>query len=206
MSQNRLGPPDGLTPDQHLSKLTLSDWQYEIQRCKWLKETAEPGQWRERPAVPSYIGAPTVQLVPKGEVTLHRLEKPVLIIQLDAPDGVVLKRFKEALASARKTYPAPVKKPGRKSANAEFTTKQISTWLTYKIVRLCELDNWREELRKQKQDAPTDADLGRWLFSKYADPSKEIVTARRVLAEAIAGIPALWAQSEGGTLEYVTGN
>jgi hypothetical protein len=203
MSRNWRGAPDWFSPKRYerLSQLNLSAWQYEIERCAWLAK-AKPGQWAERPAVPSYIGTLTVQLVPKGDVTLHRLEKPALIVQLDAPDGVIIKRFKEALANARKDYPAPVRKPGRKSQNAEFTAKQIKTWLTHNIVQLSELDNWRRGL--PKRDAPTEADFGRLLFSKYADPGKQIVTARKVLAEAIACVPALWAQVEAG--EYITNN
>jgi hypothetical protein len=205
MSNNRPNAPDWFQSKsyEHLSTLSLSAWQYEIERCDWLR-TSEPGQYQERPEVPGYIGTVTVQLVPKGEVTLHRLEKPALIIQLDAPDGIILKKVKEALAIARKTYPASARKPGRKSFNAQFTKKQITTWLNHKIVELSELDNWRRGL--PEQSAPTDADFGSWLFSSYADPGKQIVTARKVLADAIASVPALWAQSEAGTLEHVTSN
>jgi hypothetical protein len=208
VSKDWLNPPRWLTDKRyaHLRTLNLAGWQYEIQRCSWLKNGAEPGQWKERPAVPSFIGAPIIQLVPKGEVTLHRLEKPALIVQLDAPDGVLVRKFKEALKLAREKYPPPVKKPGPKSSNAEFTPRQISTWLNYKIVTLAELDNWRMELRKRGRSIPTDADFGRWLFSQHADPSKEIVTARTVLDMAIGSVPALWAQVEGTTSEFVTGN
>jgi hypothetical protein len=188
MSRNWGGAPDWFCAKryEYLSRLNLSAWQYEIQRCAWLAH-AEPSQWDERPEVPSYIGTLTVQLVPKGDVTLHRLEKPALIVQLDAPDGVIIKRFKEELANARKAYPAPVRKPGRKSQNAEFTAKQVKTWLTHNIVQLSELDNWRRGL--PKQDVPTDADFGRLLFPGYADPSKQIVSARKVLARPSPAFP-----------------
>jgi hypothetical protein len=206
--KHRQDPPVWFTVERYarLCTLGLAEWQYEIQRCHWLKNVAEPGQWSERPAVQSFIGAPIVQLVPKGDLTLHRLEKPALIVQLDAPEGVLLRKVKEALKLAREKYPAPVRKPGPKTLNAEFTHKQIATWLNYKIVPLCELDNWRKELQKKDCAIPTDADFGRWIFSERADPSKEIVTARKVLEKAIANIPALWAQVEGTTSEFVTGN
>jgi hypothetical protein len=198
--------PEWLTDERYarLRTLSLAEWQYEIQRCRWLKHDAEPGKWNERRAVPSFIGAPIVQLVPKGELTLHRLEKSALIVQLDAPDGVIMRKFKEALKLAREKHPPPVRKPGPKSSNAEFTSKQIATWLNYKVVALSELDNWRMGL--QKEARPTDADFGRWLFSQRANPSKEIVRARKVLEKAIANIPALWAQVEGTTSEFITGN
>jgi hypothetical protein len=207
--KQRRDPPDWFTTGcyAYLRTLSLADWQHEIQRCHWLKNNSEPGQWRERPAVPSFIGAPIVQLVPKGELTLHRLEKPALIVQLDAPDGVLVRKFKEALKLAREKYPPPVRKPGPKSSNAEFTQKQIATWLSYKVVPLAELDNWRRmELQQKARAIPTDADFGRWLFPERAHPSKEIVTARKVLDKAIANISALWAQVEGTTSEFVTGN
>jgi hypothetical protein len=170
------------------------------------KKSLSPANGKKGPPVPGFIGAPIVQLVPKGELTLHRLEKPVLIVQLDAPDGVLLRKFKEALKLAREKYPPPVKKPGPKTPNAEFTQKQIATWLNFKIVPLCDLDNWRMKLQKESSAIPNDADFGRWLFSKHIDPSKEIVTARKVLGKAIANIPALWAQVEGTTSEFVTCN
>jgi hypothetical protein len=201
VSKDWRDPPEWLTEERYarLRSLGLNEWQYEIQRCYWLKNCAEPGQWREeRPSVPSFIGRQIVELIPKGEFTLHRLEKPALIVQLDAPDGVLVREFKKALKEARKQYPAPVRKPGPQASNAEFTAKQISTWLNYKIVHLAELDNWRMELREKKGSAiPADADFGRWLFPTHAEPSKELVTARKTLDKAILNIPALWAQIEG---------
>jgi hypothetical protein len=52
MSRNWRGAPDWFSPKryEYLSKLNLSAWQYEIQRCAWLAQ-AEPSQWDERPAV-----------------------------------------------------------------------------------------------------------------------------------------------------------
>jgi hypothetical protein len=175
VTKRRRDAPEWLTDERYARLLTLSlaGWQYEIQRCHWLKYIAEPGKWNEMPAVPSFIGAPVVELVPKGELTLHRLEKPALIVHLDAPDGVLMREFKKNLKLAREQYPAPVRKPGPKSSNAEFTQRQIRTWLNYKIVPLSELDNWRMEL--QKGERPTDADFGHWLFFEHADPAKEIV-------------------------------
>ena len=183
----------------------LFSWQYEIQRCSWLQNDAKPGHWREREAVPSFIGAPIVELVPKGEVTLHRLEKPALIVQLGAPDGVIIKMVREALKSVRKTYPAPIRKPGPESTDAEFTKRQISTWLNYKIVQLAELDNWRMELKEKGCAFPKGADFGRWLFPENASPSKELLTARKQLDKAIKNIEALWAQTEGTTSEFIKG-
>jgi hypothetical protein len=208
MSKDWRNPPDWLTDQRYayLRTLTLPGWQYELQRCAWLQKGAKPGQWNERTAVPSYVGAPIIQLVHKAEVTLHRLEKPALIVQLDAPDGVLIKMFKEALKLARKTYPSPVRKPGPKSPNSEFTRRQILTWLNYKIVWLGELDNWRMGLKEKNCAIPTDANFGRWLFAGRANPSKEIVTARKILDRAIGNIPALWAQTEGATSEFITSN
>jgi hypothetical protein len=206
MSKDWSNPPEWFTEKRYayLRKLPLASWQYELQRCAWLRDSAEPGQWNERPAVPSFIGPPIVQFIKKGPTTLHQIEKPALIVQLNAPDGVIVEQFKKALALARMRYPEPIKKPGPKSANAAFSQKQVSTWLNYKIVQLCELDNWREGLRKDSR--PKNSDFGCWLFFKRAQPSKEIVTARKVLDRAIACIPALWAQTEGRTLEFVTSN
>jgi hypothetical protein len=199
-------PPKWFTEERYayLLKLALADWQYELQRCAWLRDSAKPGQWNKRPEVPSFIGPPIVWLVKKGPTTLHQIEKPALIVQLQAPDGIIHKQFKEALELARKTYPAPIKKPGPKSANAAFTQRQISTWLNYKIVQLCELDNWRKGLRKDKR--PKDSHFGKWLFSNRAQPRKEIIAARKALDRAILCIPALWAQTEGRTLDFVTRN
>ena len=206
MSKYRPKPPKWFTEERYayLFKLTLANWQYELQRCAWLRHSAKPGKWNERPAVPSFIGPPIVRLVEKGPITLHQIEKPALIVQLQAPNGIILKQFKEALELARKKYPDPIKKPGPKSANAAFSQRQISTWLNYKIVQLCELDNWRKGLRKDKR--PKDSDFGAWLFSTRAQPRKEIIAARRALDRAILCIPALWAQTEGRTLDFVTRN
>jgi hypothetical protein len=207
MSKDWDNAPDWLTDERYayLRSLPLAGWQYELQRCAWLLEDANAGQWNERPPVPGHIGAPVVQLVHKGDVTLHRLEKPVLIVQLDAPDGVLIKKFIEALKLARKTYPSPVKKPGPDSSNAEFTERKISSWLNYKIVPLAELENWRLELKKKNCMIPAE-DFGRWLFAGHAGPSKELVTARNELIRAIGNIPALWAQIEGATSEFITSN
>jgi hypothetical protein len=135
---------------------------------------------------------------------LHRIERPALILQiyLNAPDGVILTEFKKALRLARREVPAPVSKPGRKTADAKFSSRHFTRWLNRRIVELCEIDAWRRELK----DGPTDADLGRWLFPNYADPSKEVATARNVLNEAIDLILALWAQVEGGSTEVNTDN
>ena len=187
----------------YLTKFDDADWLYELQRCAAKKSPTdlselefigEPG-WTKN-LIPAYIGLPAVEIVDHADQTeFHKFEKPaiIVIVSLKAPDYIIIKEFKKQLAQARRDTPAPVKTRGSQTAAAKISPMHFNTWILHKIVQLCDLDHWRQEL-SDAEEKPTDADIARWLWPDYANPRKEIVKARQALDEAIALIPALHAQ------------
>jgi hypothetical protein len=188
---------------KYLLKLDAAGWLHELERCSGLgvdlsewESIGEPG-WTDN-VYPAFIGPPAVQVVDNADQSkLHALEKPSLLVQvyLNAPDGTIIEEFKKVLQLARQSVPSPVRRPGPTALSAKFTESHFVSWINHRIVEVCELDAWRGKAPKDSAK-PTSADLGRWLFAGHADPDKEVAQARKVLAEAIRKIPALWAQVE----------
>jgi hypothetical protein len=214
----RPNPPDWFNEQRYhyLRNLDARGWLAQLERCKMLRGRVSLRQWESvgekgwtKKYVPAFIGPPVVEIVERADqATLHEIEKPAFFakVYLRAPDGIIIKEFEKALKEARRSVPAPVKKPGPRGAGPQFTRTEFSRWLDYRIVELCELEDWRRKLRRKKarERIPTDADLAHWLFSpRYANPRKQIIAARQTLLRAIGQIPALWAQVEGA---FVPGN
>jgi hypothetical protein len=147
------------------------------------------------------LGIRLVRLIERTEngVQLSPLELPALRVHLNAPDDIIMTRFKAELMEARKLYPAPVAKPGRKALNARFDKRQFGVWRNHKIVQVCELLAWRESLSEDERKVYSNAVLGSWLDFD----NKKMSLAQDCLDKALKGIPALGAQcsDEGRKLE-----
>jgi hypothetical protein len=218
---------DRLKEYKRLSKLDASGWLVELARCARLhRDTearfssrptfSEEWGWAAEPLLeerwgPGFIGPPAIEVVQEAsQASLRALEKPALIVKvyLGATDQDIVAGFKEALRAARRFVPSPVKKPGPQTLDASFSKTVFARWVTNKIVQLCELEEWRSKLPKDAR--PSNADFGRWLFSRYADPDRRVSEAFGILNSAIAAVPALTVQVEsaatGGVGKRVTKN
>jgi hypothetical protein len=196
-------PPDWFlkTDYRYLRDLDAAGWLHVLQLCNALQQKVDVSEWEPigepgwtKNFIPAFIGPPAVQIVDKADqLALHPIEKPALIIQvaLRAPDAVIIDEFKKALRLVRRSVPSPARTRGSKTAFASFRNMHFAAWMNRKIVQLCQLEAWRDKLKEAR---PSDADMGRWLFSRYANPRKELVNARKTLMAALALIPALSAQ------------
>jgi hypothetical protein len=99
-----------------------------------------------------YIPPPVVQLL-EEPITLHPFELPALLINLNAPDGVILEQVEAALRAAREQHPPHVRKPGPPALNARFGKQQFSTWRRYKILPLADLLAWRTRQKDKISDS-----------------------------------------------------
>jgi hypothetical protein len=178
-----VGPPDWFSKkDYHyLCRLDASGWLQELQRCNALQKKVDLSEWESigkqdwtKKFIPAYIGPPAVEVVAKADqAALRALEKPALIVQvsLRAPDSVIIGEFKKALQAARCAVPPPVRTRGSRDAPAAIGNMHFNTWISHKIVEFCEIEAWRDGLEGTK---PSDADIGRWLFSNYAAPPRRL--------------------------------
>jgi hypothetical protein len=215
--KERNAPPKWFNETDYdlLRTYDAAEWLRELERCEglrsgfedsiaWLSELERRHELPSGIKHPAFIGPPAVQVIKAAnQATLHKLEKPALLIQiyLNAPDRVIIEEFKRALKEARRTTPTPVRQRGPKVLEVTFGETHFTKWQTHKIVQICDLDHWRQGLTGPK---PTDAVFGEWLFGAYKQPRKEMATARKILNEAISLIPALWAQVEGATPQGAT--
>jgi hypothetical protein len=187
----------------YLHGLDLRQWLKELERlCTFLGPLIpfdDPSGWSEIigdcKVGFAYIGAPTVELLERpneGERyhRVHALQTPSLLVQLNAPDDVIIKEFNRVLNEARERYPAPAKNPGRKAYRARFDRGDIHHWLNYKIVPLAELIAWRACLGEQDQERYRQVALGKWLGLDETKTSRAV----KFLHAALAAIPALRAQ------------
>lgn len=143
----------------------------------------------------TYIGPPTVRLVEHGDVgsnyhRIHAVEMPALLVQLNAPDDVIMREFERALRKAREKYSPPVASPGPKALNARFDERTFTMWLNNKIVELCELFAWRNGLEAREAEKYSQATLGGWLDFDETKTSR----AKDCMERALSAIPALCAQ------------
>ena len=204
----------------YLESLDTRGWRDELRRLEGLFDPPlSAKEWSEWGAIlegkeggPNFIGPllppnrewrhvgigppPTVQLLERprnGERQhrVHAIETPSLLVQLNAPDAVIFSQFEAALAKARKLYPAPVQRPGRKALNARFGPRKFNSWSRNKIIPLGELLAWRADLREDEQQKYSRAALGVWLGFDECGTSR----AMGCLRKAITSIPALWAQA-----------
>jgi hypothetical protein len=138
---------------------------------------------------PGYIPPPVVQLI-EEPLTLHPIELPALLINLNTPDGVIKEQFEAALRAARKKHPSPTKRRGPQRLNAQFGEQQFSTWQRYKILPLADLLAWCE----RQEEKISDAQIGRWLGFNDDRATKDVAQAREALQRALDSIRALAAQ------------
>ncbi len=210
---NLRDPPDiarKIVDKDHSQLDSLEDWLVELERLtkllylaehplasKALPPQDEDSKWK----VSNYdskwhvarIGIRTVRLLERTEhdAQLSPLELPALRVHLDAPDGVIMEQFADALRRARERYPAPVAKRGKNALKARFTEKTCRVWRENRIVQLCELLVWRKIFLREDEvkDYPNHV-LGGWL---EFDEKKTSLAIDR-LESALASIPALAAQ------------
>jgi hypothetical protein len=138
-------------------------------------------------------GAPIVQLVAPQAQDVHIPQHllPALIVNISAPDTVILAQFKRQLEKARNLFPAPVAKRGRHAPNSIFDTDTFEKWRREKIVQFADLIAWKATLSACEQAAYTDKLLGTWLDRHT---SKDVSVTRRTLRMALANLPSLAAQ------------
>lgn len=211
---NLRDPPDAareIVENDHsyLDDLDLRKWLVELERLakllylaehplasKALPPQDEDSKWK----VSNYdskwhvarIGIRTVRLLERTEhdAQLSPLELPALRVHLDAPDGVIMEQFADALRKARERYPAPVANTGKNALKARFTEKMCRVWRENRIVQLCKLLVWRKGLNEDEAEKYPNWMLGEWL--KF-DAKKTSLAIDR-LESALASIPALAAQ------------
>jgi hypothetical protein len=140
------------------------------------------------------IGKAVVELIgprPQGFSIPHD-NLPSIIVNIDAPDPVILRQFKLALAEARKYIPAPVEARGRSGMSGQFDDKKVfKRWKRAKIVELGILFIWNARREKHGQGSYPDHVLGEWLG---LGGSKETSVAKRELKKALKSIPSLFTQ------------
>jgi hypothetical protein len=91
-------------------------------------------------AYPGYIGPPPVEVIDRDEAAreLSALQKPALLVRIDlkAPDAIITKGFRAALAAARVAHPAPVKNRGRDRLAGRFGASRFASWRRWRIIEL----------------------------------------------------------------------
>lgn len=193
----------------YLRALKANGWLHELQRCAHLnseaarKNAGEPtfleewggvvGKELADGFVPAFIGPPPVEVVEKADqADLREIERPALLVQvwLGATDAEIMATFKQVLREARKIHASALKKRGPSATTGRFGKTEFGRWQARKIVQISELLEWAA----MEGVTVTNADLGRWLFAKYADPDKAAYDARELLRQAIGSIRALCAQ------------
>jgi hypothetical protein len=125
---------------------------------------------------------------------LPRERMPALIVNLDAPDEFILDAVKHVLEE-RKHSSAPVRKPGRHSLSRYFDKRTFDKWQNNRIVELAELLAWQSTLAAEKKRLYPECVLGDWL-NKDANQTNK---AKNVLKDAIACLPAFFAQTSEAT-------
>ncbi len=196
-------PPDGAREIverdfSYLSEFGPREWLAQLEQMSTplvpfgdlSSETLGDGEWRF-----AYLGPPTVELIERPENgeryrRVYAIQTPALLVQLDAPDDVIWREFRKQLQDARRHYPAPVKKPGRKAMNARFDARKFATWRAHKIVTLHALMTWRGEISEAERSKYPQAALGHWLEFEEKKTSEAVGHLR----EALKAIPALRAQ------------
>jgi hypothetical protein len=193
-------PPDwfNLESDAFVAKLDARAWLAALLRASARLDptwSAKKEEWRGivgpdiENMYPGTIPAQVVRLI-EVPVGLHAIELPALLINLNAPDGVIREQFEDALRAAREQHPSHVRKRGPQALNARFDEQQFCTWRRYKILPLADLLAWRA---CQKDKIP-DVQIGLWLGFDEDQAAKEIELAKKALQGALNSISALAAQ------------
>jgi hypothetical protein len=134
-------------------------------------------------------GAPLVQLVgPQDrDIRIPRHLLPALIVNISAPEPVILAEFKRQLREALGKFPPPLRRPGPHAANYRFDAHIFERWRYVRIVELAALLAWNVKHGRSYRDI----ELGKWLGHRDKD---ETYRAKKTLKDAIAALPTLAAQ------------
>jgi hypothetical protein len=152
---------------------------------------AKPGEVTETEIV--HIGVPTVQFIgPRdADFWLTRERLPALIVNVDAPDAVILNELKRMLEEVRKHFGPPVAKRGRYALNSRFDKNTFAKWRNDKIVQLADLLARNAALKARGASSRPDHVLGKLIGKNSARETSE---AKATLKKALASLPALAAQ------------
>lgn len=208
MSRNKEAPDDArhiLQRDyRHLLELTARGWCDQLRSLYELSIDHNLGLHTEDPKIVRRVlfkgktriflpGAPVVQLVePESEdVLIPRHLLPVLVVNINAPDEIILAQFKLRLMEAREKFPSGFSKPGPKAANGSFGERSFLSWCNARIVPLAELLAWNAERKARGEDYYPDVVLGSWIGLSNKGSTHR---SKEVLMAALASMPALAAQ------------
>jgi hypothetical protein len=140
------------------------------------------------------IGMSTVQFIePRSEgLQLNAERLPVLLVNLDAPDAVIIEDVKRTLLAVRQHIEGPVTLPGRRALNSKFTGKVFDRWRHKKIVQLAYLLFMNARRKANRLQPYSQEVLGEWL--EMGDPKKDASGAKKTLKKALKSLPDLWNQ------------
>lgn len=136
-----------------------------------------------------YSDKPKEYLLDTG-FRLPRERMPALIVNLNTPDELILEAVKRELEK-RINSSAPVRNPGRHALSRYFDRYTFDKWQNNRIVELAELFAWRSKLAAEKKRLYPNCVLGDW-SNKDANQTNR---AKKVLKDAIACLPAIFAQT-----------
>jgi hypothetical protein len=195
----------------YLKKLDAKGWYAELTRLYKLSVDHDLGLHKDDPNIIiirkageadgttiGQIGVATVQFVGRrGEgFWVPRERLPALIVNVDAPDEVILRDLKRTLKAVRSHSDAPVVARGRYALNSRFDEKKIfKKWQKDQIVQLAELLAWcatpDAPERQSYPDHIPDLILGKWVGKDDKEVTSE---AKATLKKALASLPAFAAQ------------
>jgi hypothetical protein len=135
-------------------------------------------------------GAPIVQLIEPQDrdVRIPRHLLPAIIVNISAPEQVIVAQFKRTLREALDKYPQPLRKPGPHAANYFFDERIFKRWCNARIVEFADRLAWNAKLGKPCSETRLGA-----TFLKHRD-KYETARVKKMLMRAIAALPALAAQ------------
>lgn len=118
--------------------------------------------------------------------------KSVIVVDLDAPDPLLLDSFRDWLAKVRKARPRGVKRRGRrgKAPNIDITADHLRKWAHYNVLAYFDLKFWTLLFRDQEL---THVEAGIWLtpYDFSSDPKEWGREAHKALQEAIDSVDML---------------
>jgi hypothetical protein len=180
-------PPRWLkTLKRRVAKLdTARDWLRVLLRLqRWMLAS---GLIAEAP-----MGAAVAIMTRAGDVGQVGGPYDTFIINLSAPDAVLVEQFKQRLKELRRKVPSSVAKRGPAALNADFGEDQFRKWRDLRIVEFYALLIWRERQPVEKRKLVTLTLIGEWTERYGSNDQKR---TRDALKGALAQLPALAAQA-----------
>lgn len=191
------------------------EW-WEVRRAGWLAARAS-GRVRaayedDRPIEELVVGPGDV-IREAGPWVLHAESYPVIKVDLNTPDAVLVKAFKAWLAERRRERPLAIVRRGPRTSLGPAIRAQMDRWARYRIVAVFDLDFWATlrnsdpdpanhvEVDKNQGNLPTKVVAERvfrdLLPPSYSDPerARHVSEARGVLQEALLMYPSLALQA-----------